>query len=97
MMCSTCSTSVAYCSTERQLRSVWTTTFATLRWTNSSPGFRSTISLAGTRLSEQPIHRYLGACCSRQRPEEVGIGADDAARPPAVVLEEICDARHAGQ
>ena len=24
---------------------------------------RSTISLAGTRLSAQPIHRYFGACC----------------------------------
>ena len=57
MTCSTCSASTAYCSTDRQLRSVWTTTLATLRWTNSSPGSRSTISLAGTRLSEQPIHR----------------------------------------
>ena len=35
---------------------------ATLRWTNSSPGLSPTISLAGTRLSEQPIQRYSGAC-----------------------------------
>ena len=53
----------AYCSTLRQLRSVCTTTLATLRCTKSSPGRRSTTSLAGTRLSEQPIHKYLGDCC----------------------------------
>src|SRR3954469_22456676 len=63
MMCSTARTSTAYCRTERQFRSVCTTTFATLRWTNSSPGSRSTISLAGTRLSEHPIQRYFGVCC----------------------------------
>src|SRR5262249_36256183 len=28
---------------------------------------RSTISFAGTRLSEHPIHRYSGACCSAKR------------------------------
>ena len=38
-----------------------------LRWTNSSPGSRSTISFAGTRLSEQPIHRYWGACWATSR------------------------------
>ena len=32
----------------------------------------STISFAGTRLSEQPIHRYSGACCSCELGEEVG-------------------------
>src|SRR3982751_100846 len=62
MTCFTPSTSMAYCRTDRQLRSVCTTTLATLRWTNSSPGARPTISLAGTRLSEQPIHRYSGDC-----------------------------------
>ena len=36
--------------------------FATLRWTKSSPGSSPTISLAGTRLSEQPIHRKSGDC-----------------------------------
>jgi MFS family permease len=37
-------------------------------WTpNSSPGSRSTISLAGTRLSEQPIHKYSGACWRSSR------------------------------
>src|SRR6476661_3534244 len=58
----TARTSTAYCSTDRQFRSVWTTTFATLRWTKSSPGSSPTISLAGTRLSEHPIQRYCGAC-----------------------------------
>ena len=48
---------MAYCSTDRQLKSVCRTRFATLRWTNSSPGASPTISFAGTRLSEQPIHR----------------------------------------
>ena len=32
--------------------------FATFRCTKSSPGSSPTISFAGTRLSEQPIHRY---------------------------------------
>src|SRR4051812_32521561 len=36
---------------------------ATLRWTNTSPGSSPVIWLAGTRLSEHPIHMYLGACC----------------------------------
>src|ERR1700761_927115 len=61
-MCLTRSTSTAYCITERQLRSLCTTTFATLRWTNISPGSMPQISFAGTRLSEQPIHKYSGAC-----------------------------------
>ena len=43
--------------TDRQLRSVCTTTFATLRWTKTSPGSVPVISFAGTRLSEQPIQR----------------------------------------
>jgi hypothetical protein len=30
-------------------------------------GGSPTISFAGTRLSEQPIQRYAGACCSRNR------------------------------
>src|SRR3954451_18880459 len=64
MTCFTCSTSTAYCSTDRQLRSECTTTLATFRCTNSSPGNNPTISLAGTRESEQPIHRYDGACCA---------------------------------
>ena len=69
---STFSTSTANCSTDRQFRSVWTTTLATLRWTNSSPGSRPTISLAGTRLSEQPIHRYSGACWPASRVKNAG-------------------------
>src|SRR6201986_4970381 len=43
-----------------------------LGWTNISPGSRSTISLAGTRLSEQPIHRYSGACWSVSRRKNPG-------------------------
>src|SRR3954470_5891406 len=72
MMCSTLSTSTANCITERQLRSLWTTTLATLRCTKSSPGARSTISLAGTRLSEQPIHRYFGRCWRDSRAKNSG-------------------------
>src|SRR5690606_17880225 len=63
MICFTLSTETAYCITDRQFMSVCTTRLDTLRWTNSSPGKRPTISLAGTRLSEQPIQRYLGDCC----------------------------------
>src|SRR5699024_5450619 len=47
----------------RALRSVCTTTLATLRWTKISPGGRSTIWVEGTRESAQPIQRYFGACC----------------------------------
>src|SRR5256885_3557249 len=72
MMCSTRSTSTAYWSAERQLRSEWTTTFATLRWTNSSPGSSPTISFAGTRLSEHPIHKYFGDCCANSESKNPG-------------------------
>ena len=37
--------------------SVWMTRLATLRWTKISPGQQTDDSLAGTRLSEQPIQR----------------------------------------
>src|SRR5262245_647961 len=72
MTCSTLRTSTAYWRTERQFRSVCTTRFATLRCTNNSPGRSPTISLAGTRLSEQPIHRYFGLCWSTRRLKKVG-------------------------
>src|SRR5262252_4646686 len=54
------STSTAYCTAERQFRSVVTTTFPTFRCTNTSPGSWPVIWFAGTRLSEQPIHRMCG-------------------------------------
>src|SRR4051812_21003815 len=63
MICATFSTDTANCITERQFMSVCTTRLETFRWTKSSPGNSPTISLAGTRLSEQPIQRYLGLCC----------------------------------
>src|SRR5688500_17818993 len=63
MMCSTFSTSTAYCITDKQLKSVWTTTFATLRCTNISRAIMPTSLVAGTRLSEQPIQRTVGDCC----------------------------------
>src|SRR5690242_3456699 len=62
MMCLTPIRSTANWITDRQLRSVCTTTLPMLRWTKTSPGARPVIWLAGTRLSEQPIHRYSGAC-----------------------------------
>src|SRR5918992_3862544 len=72
MMCFTRSTSTAYCMQDRQLASACSTTLATLRWTKSSPGGRPTISLAGTRLSEQPTHRYCGACWFVRRVKNSG-------------------------
>src|SRR5262245_46949768 len=72
MMWPTFRTSTANWTVERQLRSVWTTTLATLRWTNISPGRRPTIWLAGTRLSEQPIQRYCGACWPERRRKNSG-------------------------
>ena len=53
------------------------TTLATLRCTNTSPGARPTTWFAGTRLSEQPIQRYSGAC----RSSEVGEEPRDSRRP----------------
>src|SRR5690625_3337481 len=62
-MCLTFKASTANWMVLRALRSVCTTTLATLRWTKISPGGRSTIWVAGTRESAQPIQRYFGACC----------------------------------
>src|SRR5690606_37904337 len=74
-MCSTLSTSTANWITDRQLRSVCTTTLAMLRWTKTSPGAMSTIWLAGTRESEQPIHRNFGVCSFDSRWKKVGSSA----------------------
>ena len=63
MMCSTLSISTANWIAERAFRSECTTMLATLRCTNTSPGSSPVIWLAGTRLSEQPIHMNLGFCC----------------------------------
>src|SRR4249919_466067 len=62
-MCSTLSRSTANCTADRQFRSVCTTTLAMFRCTKTSPGARPMIWFAGTRESEQPIHRNFGACC----------------------------------
>jgi hypothetical protein len=75
MMCFTFKTWTANSITDRQFMSVCTTRFATLRWTNTSPGGSDTISLAGTRLSEQPIQRYSGFCCSASRSKKCGSSA----------------------
>src|SRR6218665_1086348 len=63
MMSSTLSTSTANWMADSAFRSEDTTMLATLRCTNTSPGSRPVIWFAGTRLSEQPIHMYLGVCC----------------------------------
>src|SRR5690606_1832973 len=90
-MCLTCSTSTAYCTPDRQLRSVCTTTLATLRWTNTSPGAMSMIWLAGTRESEQPIHRYSGACCCESWAKNSGFSAQ--MRSDQALLRWISSAR----
>src|SRR5690606_34392703 len=74
-MCLTFSTSTANWITDRQFRSVCTTTLAMLRWTKTSPGATSMIWLAGTRESEQPIHRYSGACRRESRSKKPGSSA----------------------
>jgi hypothetical protein len=94
MTCFTFSTSTANCITDRQFRSVCTTTLAMLRCTKSSPGSRLTISLAGTRLSEQPIQRYFGRLLPGQLQEEFGIPRADAVRPGAVLGEEMVEGSH---
>ncbi len=75
MMCRTFSRSTANWITDRQLRSVCTTTLAIFLWTNTSPGGRPMIWFAGTRESEQPIHRYSGACWSARREKYSGSAA----------------------
>ena len=54
------------------MRSVCTTTLATLRCTNTSPGSSPTIWFAGTRLSEHPIQRYRGDCFSARAVKKAG-------------------------
>src|SRR5574338_403557 len=63
MMCSTFKTSTANCITDRQFMSECSTRLEMFRCTNTSPGSMPRIWLAGTRESEQPIHRYFGVCC----------------------------------
>jgi hypothetical protein len=75
MMCFTRRMSTANWITDRQFRSLCTTTFAMFRCTNTSPGGRPMIWLAGTRESEQPIHRYSGACWSASRVKNSGSSA----------------------
>eukprot|EP00952_Eustigmatos_sp_NYUAD-ZCMA_P003999 17514-Eustigmatos_ZCMA.PRE.1 len=74
-MCRIFSTSTANWSTDRQFRSECTTTLAMLRWTNTSPGGNPMIWLAGTRESEQPIHRYSGFCWLARLEKKAGSSA----------------------
>src|SRR4051794_33410705 len=72
MICRTDKTSTAYCTTATQFVSPGDTMLATLRWTKSSPGSRPTISLAGTRLSAQPIQRESGFWIAHRRSKKPG-------------------------
>src|SRR5687768_4972740 len=72
MTCRTLSTLMANSRTDIRLVSMLWTRLAMLRWTNSSPGAMPISSLAGTRASEQPIHRYSGACCLASRAKNSG-------------------------
>src|SRR5690606_24411593 len=89
-MCFTLSTSTAYWITDRQLRSVCSTTLATLRCTNRSPGSSPTISLAGTRASEQPIHRYSGTCCLASLAKKSGSSSLMASAQRALLSNKCC-------
>ena len=77
--CGTFSASTANCSTDRQLRSVCTTTLATLRWTNSSPGGRSTIVVrrdAAVRAADpQIVRRLLLGGAERKNPDGARAGS----------------------
>ena len=75
-MCRTFNTLTAYSITLTQLRSVCITMLPTLRCTKTSPGNNPLIWLAGTRLSEQPIHRYSGCCCLASRAKNSGSSSD---------------------
>jgi len=53
----------ANCITDRQFRSVCTTTLAMLRWTKQFARSRFHDFVRGHRLSEQPIHKYSATAC----------------------------------
>src|SRR5690242_12614760 len=72
MMCSTFSTSTANCITDRQFMSECSTRLEMFLCTNTSPGSMPRIWLAGTRESEQPIHRNFGVCCLDRRVKNPG-------------------------
>mgnify|MGYP003694316245 CR=1 FL=1 len=80
---------MAYCSTERQLRSVCTTTLATLRWTKSSPGARPTISLAGTRLSDATYPQVIGRLLLLETREEGRIALQHTFGPRGIIPEQV--------
>ena len=65
-----------------------------LRCTNTSPGARPVIWLAGTRLSEQPIQRYSGDCWCARLLKNSGSAARMPSRPGAIALEEFRDVGH---
>jgi hypothetical protein len=54
----------------QQVHVVAVAMLAMLRWTNTAPGSRPSTSLAVTRLSEHPIHRYWGRLLLRHAHEE---------------------------
>ena len=87
-MWTTLRTSTAYWTVARQLKSVREMMFATLRWTKTSPGCRPMISLAGTRLSEHPIHRNFGICCSASFSKNRGCLSRILQRPVPVVFKQ---------
>ena len=94
MTCPTFSTSTAYCSTDRQFRSVCTTTLATLRWTNSSPG-SETDDLVGRHAAVRAADpQILGRLLLLQAREEVRVVLDHARSPEGVVLEQSRKYRH---
>ena len=45
------------------------------------------MTFAETRLSEQPIQRNFGLCCSARRVKNVGVVLGDPLGPAAVILK----------
>ena len=88
----TFSTSTAYWRTDIRFMSVWMTRLAMLRWMNICPVRMPTISLALTRLSEQPIQRYSGVCCAASLGKKSGSEALIAAGEQVPTTDEILGA-----
>src|SRR5512139_336849 len=90
MMCLTRRCSTANWIVDSAFRSECTTTLASLRCTNTSPGSRPVISLAGTRLSAQPIHMYRGLCCCARRVKKPGSRAFVCSAQVRLLLSRRC-------
>ena len=73
--------------TDWEERSVGGRTLAMLRWTKTSPGWRPSTVVSGTRESEQPSQRILGCWPVARVGEEGGVRLGGLGGPLFVLVE----------